>query len=273
MELSVVIVHHKNRELLKLCLRSIQKHLPMGKMEVVVVESEAQPETEELLFECFPWVKYIPCKENVGYAVGVNQGLKIAQGEYILVLNPDIIITAGAVEKMIKYMEDNPDVGLLGPKLLNFNEQPQDSCFRFYKPMTIVCRRTFIGKTKFGRKKLADFNLSSIDKSGPIFSDWLMGSAILTKKEALKKVGPMDERFKLYFEDVDWARRFWENGYKIVFFPKAVMLHYHIRRSRAGFGFMDVFLRKETRWHIQSAIKYFLKYGLTYKSNLNAYYK
>ncbi len=268
MDLSIIIVHYKNPELLKLCLGSIEKNLfkTNKNIETIVVDSEAQTQTQDLIFEKFPWVKYFPFKKNVGYAMGINQGLKMAKKENILILNPDIIVTLGTVEKMIEHMKKNPDVGLLGPKLLNFNGQVQNSCFRFYKPTTIAYRRTFLGKTFFGKKSLASFNLSDLDKNRVISPDWLMGSALLTKRKAIEKVGIMDERFRLYFEDVDWARRFWENGYRVAYFPEAQLLHYHIRRSRVGLDFLDAFLRRETRWHIQSALKYFLKYGLNYKS-------
>ena len=93
-----------------------------------------------------------------------------------------------------------------------------------------------------------------------------MGSAILTTRQAVEKVGPMDERFFLYFEDVDWAWRFWENGFKVQYFPEATMLHYHQRSSRVGFDFFDFFLRREARWHISSALKYFFKHGWKYRS-------
>lgn len=264
MFLSIIIVHHKTTELLKLCLNSIEKNLiyKNNESEVIVVDSETETKTEDLVVEKYPWVKYLPLKKNVGYAAGVNCGLKTAVGEYLAILNPDIIITPDSLEKILKYLKENPEVGLLGPKLLNFNGKPQNSCFRFYKPTTIAYRRTFLGKTHFGKKELASFNLSDLNKQEIIFPDWLMGSAMFTKREAVNKVGLMDERFKLYFEDVDWARRFWENGYKVVFFPKATMLHYHIRKSKAGFDFLDMFLRREARWHITSAVKYFLKHGI-----------
>ena len=84
---------------------------------------------------------------------------------------------------------------------------------------------------------------------------------MMTKREIMDKVGPMDEKYKLYFEDVDWCRRFWENGYKVVYYPEAQMYHYH-RRGSAGKGILNLVLfNKLTRLHIQSAIKYFLKYA------------
>jgi GT2 family glycosyltransferase len=93
-----------------------------------------------------------------------------------------------------------------------------------------------------------------------------MGSALLTRREAWQKVGLLDERFFLYFEDVDWSKRFWENGYKVAYLPGAIMYHYLQRRSRAGLGLLDFFLRREARWHLQSALKYFIKHGLSYHS-------
>ena len=265
MSFSIIIVHHKSPELLKLCLDSVKKHLlgQISELETIVVDSEAQTETEEILREKFPWVNYLPLIKNVGYAAGVNHGLKNSKGKHILILNPDIIVTSDSVKKMSDHLDKNPDIGLLGPKLLNFNGQIQNSKFKFYRPMTIVYRRTFLGKMPFAKKRLADFNLKSESKTLP---DWVMGSALMTTRNALEKVGMMDERFKLYFEDVDWAKRFWENGYKVAYLPEAVMLHYHIRQSRAGFDFLDVFIRRETRWHIESAVKYFLKHGLKYRS-------
>ncbi|MBI2057756.1 MAG: glycosyltransferase family 2 protein [Candidatus Yanofskybacteria bacterium] len=271
MNLSIIIIHYKSPELLKLCLGSIRDHVlnQIPELETLVVDSEAQTETGEILKEKFSWAKYLPLTKNVGYAAGVNHGLKNAKGEHVLILNPDIIVTPGSVQKMLECLDQNQDIGLCGPKLLNFNGQTQNSKFRFYRPLTIVYRRTFLGKMPFAKKHLADFNIKNLNPGSKSFPDWLMGSALMTTQAALKKVGLMDERFKLYFEDVDWAKRFWENGYKVAYLPSAAMLHYHIRQSRAGFDFLDVFLRRETRWHIESAIKYFFKHGLKYRSGEN----
>ncbi len=268
MTLSITIVNYKNLELLKLCLKSIQEHLSKENLEyeVLVVDSEAQPGTQLFLSEDFPEVRYFPFQKNIGYAGGVNCGIKNSSGEYLLILNPDIIVTAGAIPKMLARLKQNPEIGLLGPRLLGFNGKIQNSRFSFYRPSTIVYRRTFLGKTYFGRKELSRFNLDGDKAVEPIYPDWIMGSAILTTRQAIEKVGLMDERFFLYFEDVDWAWRFWENGFKVQYFPEAVMLHYHQRSSRAGFDFFDFFLRREARWHLSSALKYFLKHGWRYKS-------
>lgn len=274
MSLSIIILNYKNLELLKLCLQSVKNHLAPSKIdyEVLVVDSDAQLETEELLAKDFPDIFYLPLFFNSGYAKGVNYGLSKSQGAYLLILNPDVMITPQAVEKLIEFMEQNPSVGLVGPKLLDFGGQTQDSCFRFYKPSTIVYRRTFMGQLPFGRKALNKFNLND-QKGGDyvVWPDWLTGSALLTKREAVEKIGFLDERFFMYFEDVDWSKRFWENGYKVAYYPKAVMFHYLQRHSRAGLGTLDIFFRKAARWHLISGVKYFLKHGWRYRSGPEIY--
>lgn len=273
MTLSIIIVNYKNLELLKLCLKSLRENLKSENLayEILVADSEAQSETEMLLTEDFPEVKYFPFQKNIGYAAGVNCGIKNSSGQYILVLNPDIVVTKNSIPALLAHLQKNPDVGMIGPRLLGFNGETQNSRFNFYRPSTIVYRRTFLGKTWWGKKELAKFNLTQYSPLDPIFPDWIMGSAILTNRKAIERVGTMDEKFFLYFEDVDWARRFWENGFKVKYFPEAVMLHYHQRSSKAGFDFFDFFLRREARWHIASAIKYFFKHGWRYQSGEDLY--
>ncbi len=274
MTLSIIIVHYKNIELLKLCLKSIRDSLATENLdyETLVVDSEAQTENEAIILESFPETKYFPFKKNIGYAGGVNCGIEKSSGQYLLILNPDIILAKEAIPKMLAYIQQHPEVGLLGPRLLGFNGEIQNSRFRFYRPWTILYRRTWLGQSRFGQRELKCFNLTDLNPLEQTCPDWIMGSAMLTSREAIAKVGPMDERFFLYFEDVDWARRFWENGFKVMYFPEAVMWHYHQRSSRAGFDFLDFFLRREARWHLASAFKYFLKHGWRYQSGEKFYH-
>ena len=90
--------------------------------------------------------------------------------------------------------------------------------------------------------------------------DWLMGSVLMVRREAINKIGPMDERFFMYFEDVDWSRRFWHNDYKVIYYPESVAYHYHQRESNSKLGILDAIFNKKTRWHIKSAISFFWKY-------------
>ena len=286
MKISIIINHYQTPEILQLCLKSLLKNLPENiENEIIVTDSETQEETEEIMREFFSQIIFITAKKNIGFGKLVNRALKKTEGEYILIINADIVIDKKeTIEKMIGYLKDNPEVGIIGPKLLNINNTRQASCFRFYTPAVIACRRTFLGKTKWGRKILSHFLMDDVfdfDKAveirsqqnllksdfnnSPIFVDWLMGSALFAKKEAIEKVGYFDERFFMYLEDTDWCRRFWKAGYKVVYFPQVQMYHYHIQASKKKGGILDLFFSKYTRIHLSSAVKYFLKWGFKKK--------
>lgn len=251
MILSIIVTHHNTPELLDLCLKSIKDTVKKISYELMVVDSESGEKTRELIREKHPKVKLVCFEKNVGYARIVNIGLKKARGEYILILNADIIVLEGAVSKMLKYMRDHLDVGIIGPQLVDFTGNVQSSCFAFPDLGTILARRTFLGKTKWGKRKIKKF-ISSVD--------WVQGSAIMVRRNALKKVGLLDDGFFMYFEDVDWCHRFWQNGHRVVYLPTAKMAHYYHRASKKLGPILDVLLNKQARTHITSALKYFWKY-------------
>ena len=198
----------------------------------------------------------------------VNAGIRQAKGSRLLIINADVILPdRQSLQTLEAYLDDTPTCGMVGPMLRNLNESLQPSCFRFYKPLTLAYRRTLLGKTPWGKRDIArftygDLQLPTTNHQLPTPVDWLMGSALLVRREVVKDVGFFDERFFMYFEDVDWCRRFWEKGWSVVYNPQAVFYHYHGQASRGKKGFFDVMLNKYTRIHITSAAKYFLKYGL-----------
>lgn len=258
MDLSIAINSYKNPELLKLCIDSIKKNVKGVTYEIIVADSATEEDTEMMMREDYPDVVFVSFKENVGFQNLVKEGINRSRGEYLLLLNSDILVRKGSVEKLLEYLKNNPEAGLMGPKLLNFNGTLQYSCFRFYKPITIVYRRTFLHKFSFAKKHLDWFLMKDYDYTKPKDVDWIMGSAMMTSRQAIEKVGFMDPRFFMYMEDVDWCRRFWENNLQVVYFPEVSMLHYHKKGSRGGI--FSVFFNKLTWVHISSAIKYFWKY-------------
>ena len=261
MELSIIITSYKNPELLKVCIDSIKKKYSGTDYEIIVSDSETEEKTEMMMREDFPRIKFIPSKENIGFGATVKNGYEKSQGEYILILNGDIIIEKDSIEKLLEYVKNTPAVGIAGPKLLSFNKALQYSCFRYYTPMTILYRRTYLGKLEVGKRYADNFVMKEFDHKSAREVDWIQGSAMMTKRECISKVGLMDSRFKMYFEDVDWCRRFWENGYKVVYFPGSEMYHYHGRGS-AGKSIIKTLISKKLAWiHIASAIKYFCKYA------------
>lgn len=260
MKLSIIITSYRNPELLKVCIDSIRKNTALPNYEIIVADSQTEELTELMMREEYPEIKFLPFKENVGFQHLVKAAYEKSQGEYILILNGDILVKRNSVENLFDFLEKNPRVGMAGPQLLNFNETLQYSCFRFYSPITILYRRTFLGKFKFAQKHLDQFLMRDFDHKSNREVDWLMGSALMTRRRAIEKVGLMDPAFKMYMEDTDWCRRFWENNFKVVYFPDAQMYHYHGRGS-AGKGVLHLLLSNRLTWiHIASALKYFRKY-------------
>ena len=258
--LSIIVTHHRTPELLKLCLQSLGKATQDISYEILLLDSESEEYTQEMISNEWPEIKFFPFQKNTGYAKIVNVGLREVQGDYFLVLNADIIVERDSLKKMIEYLSVNHKVGMIGPQLLNFNGTIQESCFRFYRLFTILYRRTFLGKTGWGKKELDRFEMEDFDHQGAREVDWLLGAAMMIRRQALKDVGFMDERFFLYFEDTDWCLRFWKNGWSIVYFSEAKMHHYHGRLSKKTKGAADLFFNKYVWIHISSAIKYFWKH-------------
>jgi GT2 family glycosyltransferase len=257
---SLAINSYKNTELLRLCLESIQKNVKNISFEIIVVDGETEESTEMMMREEFPEVRFFSFSDNVGFPCLVNKSLEMCRGTYALLLNSDIIVTDGAVEALCAFLETHQKVGMVGPQLKGFNEEFQPSCFRFYKPQTILYRRTFLRRFGFAQKHIDWFLMKDYDHKSPKSVDWLMGSAFMIPMRVLPDIGTMDEDFFLYMEDVDWCRRFWEHGFEVVYYPDALMYHYHGKGSDKGGFLRSLFCNKLTWYHIASAVKYFIKY-------------
>lgn len=259
MNLSIIIVNYNTGSLTQSCLESLLgQKLPNG-TEIIVVDNASTDESLSFLKSDFPEVKFIKNKENKGLAFAVNQGIAASGGAYYLVLNPDIIALPGSVAELLNYMQKNPQVGMAGGKLIAPNGKLQYSCFRFYTPLTIAYRRTRLGKSERGKLAIREFLMKDFDHAAPRNVEWIMGSCMMARAKAVAQVGGMDERFFLYFEDVDWCRRFWEKGWQVAYVPSAVFSHFHQRSSRRQ-ALLGIVTNWTTREHIGSAIKYFAKY-------------
>jgi GT2 family glycosyltransferase len=258
-KLSIIIVNYRTGPLTKALVESLLTQELPQKTEIIVVDNNSGDNSVLLLRSDFPEITVIDNPENIGLAAGVNKALAQAKGEYYLILNPDMIALPGSVSTLIDFMETHQEVGMAGGKLLSPNGQLQYSCYRFYKPMTIVYRRTWLGKTVKGRLETSKFLMKDIDHNRAQEVDWLMGACLAIRAKALKEVGGMDEQFFLYFEDVDWCRRFWQAGWKVMYVPQAQFSHFHQRSSERG-ALLGILTNRATRAHIASAIKYFWKF-------------
>ncbi len=269
-DLSIIIINYKTASHLRQCIKSIKKHAPKMEYEIIVVDNNSQDLTVQMVEDDFMYnyknqkisnVELIANKKNLGFPKAVNQGVKMATGKYILLLNPDITILEDSLEKMMAYLKQHPEVAVLGPKLINPNGSIQLSCFnKFTSPELVLYRRTSFGRLNHARKMLDDFTMKSWDHLTEKNVAWILGSCMLISKKAIDEVGIMDERFFMYMEDVDWCRRFWKAGYKVRYYPEVKMVHYYARASSSESGLVKAMLKKQTRTHITSALKFFLKY-------------
>lgn len=270
--LSIIILSYKDPAVLRLCLKSLSRSLPTSiDYEVIVVDNETSLETQSVITDefqnIFKDIKLVALQRNEGYTRGVNEGIRAARGEYILYSNHDVVFEPRSLDAMYDYLRHNPKVGLLGPKLLNFNGTEQPSSFRFYSPWTIICRR--MPYIPFAKKAINRFLMKDIDLSKTRSVDWISGAIFMSSRKAIDKVGLLDERLYHYFSDVDWARRFWENGYTVVHFTEAKIFHYHGQASRGKLGPLEFIYNRAAIWHIKDGLKYFIKYGFTSQAYAN----
>lgn len=260
MDLSLIILNYKSRGLLKQCLKGLlQLHLSIT-TEIIVVDNHSNDGTDEMMPAEFPSLRYIRSPRNVGFAAGNNLGIREASGRYLLIMNPDIAVFGNVFEHMVEFLEKHPAVGMCGPKLLNPDGSAQTSCRMFPTVRTILYRRSPLGKLPSAREHLRKFLMRDWDHKENRPVDWILGACMLVRRSAMEKVGLMDERFFLYFEDVDWCRRFWQCGYEVWYLGQtAELVHYHRQLSAESPGLSGVF-SYVTRLHIRSGIQYFLKY-------------
>lgn len=226
MDISVIIVSWNSEKWIKNCLDSLGAHSENLKIEIMVVDNFSQDKTVEVLKTYGGKIKLIENSANLGYAKGCNQGLKIAQGNYILLLNPDTEVTETSLKKMFQFMEQSPEVGALGPQLLDFQGQIQPSCRRFPNYKLLLWEfsglsRLFPKSQLFGAWKMGDFDFKTTREV-----DQPMGSALLVRKKVIEQVSMMDERFSMFYNDVDLCKRIKQAGWKVYFYPKAKIYHF-----------------------------------------------
>ena len=274
-DLSIIILNYKQKGLVRQCIKGILSAQPQLNYEIIVVDNNSQdgclsavkelfiPSKDSNIFQkhdyILPPLKTIQSEKNIGFGAGNNLGIKESAGEYVLILNPDIAVVPAGLEKMVSFMKDQPDIGIIGPKLINPDGSIQDSCRRFPSWPTPFYRRTFLKKLPAAKKVLDYYLMADWDHKNSISVDWIFGACLLVRKSVFDKIGFFDERFFMYFEDLDLCRRCWVAGFKVFYFVKTEMVHYHQRLSAKNAGIFGV-LSKAGRIHFISGFKYFAKY-------------
>lgn len=256
---SLITVNYRMLHFIRHLLRGVEEAKLAFPHEYLLVDSGSNDGCIEMVREQFPWVKTFAEPENVGFGKGNNIAIREAKGKYIMLCNPDLTILPGELEKWVDWMEAHPTVGISGPRVINPDGTDQDSCYHFPLPWTPILRRTPLGRFGVAQRHLDTYLMRSMDRDREQEVDWVLGAAMLIRRDVLNAIGVFDERFFLYFEDADLCRRTWEAGYSVTYTPVARIVHYHRRQSQTRHVW-QVLQNPVTRVHIASAIKYFLKY-------------
>ena len=230
-QVSVLIVSYNTRDFIRTCLTSLGRDTSGLVGEIIVIDNCSGDGSTDMIEQEFPDVTLIKNESNLGYACAVNQGIRRSSGRYFLILNPDIQTTGDAVKNLWSFMEATPDAGIAGGKLLNPDGSLQTSCRTFYTVPTVLLRRTFLGRVFPNSGLVRRHLMLDWDHNSDRQVDWIIGACMMVRREAYQAVGGMDERFFLYFEDVDWCFRMKKHGWKVYYVHSAVMEHHHRRES------------------------------------------
>lgn len=211
-DLSVVIVSWNVQRLLRHCLNSVvgSLELPTGEnavtAEIIVVDNGSTDGSADMVRTEFPQVTLIANPDNRGFTVGNNQGIRASNGRYLLLLNPDAEVVADALSTLIAFMDAHPEVGLVGPQLLYPNGQVQSSRRRFPTLTTLFFESTWL-QSLAPRASLHRFYFLDQPEDSVLDVDWIVGAAMLARRETVENVGDLDEGFFMYSEELDWCRR------------------------------------------------------------------
>ncbi len=235
-DVTIVIVSYNVRQYLRQCLESIERCRHQHALEVVVVDNASHDGTVPLLAPLFPWVEFIALSENIGFGRANNIGIERARGRYTLILNPDTIISEDTIATMIGYMDEHPEVGICGCKVLNPDGTFQAQCRRGFPTPWVAFTKLFGLQALFPRSRLfAQYNQSYRSPDETYYVDAVIGAFMFCRTEQLRAIGGFDPDYFMYGEDLDLCYRMLKAGYKTAYVPTTTIIHFKgesARRSR-----------------------------------------
>jgi len=222
---SIVIVSWNTRDYLDACLTSIRDAPDEVTREIIVVDNASADGTAEMVESEHPDVKLIANDQNRGYAAGNNQGIEVARGEHVLLLNPDIVVHEGALDTLVRFLQSHEGAGAVAPRLILPDGSVQASCRSFPTPDVVIYEALGLSRLFPRSRRFGKYRMTWWDYNDERQVDQPMASAILVRGEALSDVGGMDEDFPIFFNDVDFCKCLWDAGWEIWFTPEASMDH------------------------------------------------
>jgi GT2 family glycosyltransferase len=253
-KLSAIILTWNSEEVLRSCFHSLYKSLQVAgiaRHEIIVIDNGSQDGTADIVIQDFPEVNLLRNTINRGVAPARNQGLQIAHGDFLLLLDVDTVVTEDAVGILIRYLEEHPTVGLVAPKLVYPDGQLQYSCRKFPTVWTKMLRRIPL---KIAAKLLADELYKDWDHNSVREVDYVIGACQLIRRKAFEEVGYLDNDMFYGPEDVDYCLRLQKLGWKVVYNPQPIVIHKEQRITKR------LVFSRITWKHITALIRYFHKH-------------
>jgi GT2 family glycosyltransferase len=226
-ELSICIVTLNTRQCLRDCLDSIAAHPASIPTEIIVVDNHSTDGTQEMLAQEYPHIHLIQNEKNEGFARPANQAMRVAKGDYFLLLNPDTLVHADSLDRLVTFLDDNPRVGIVGPKVLNRDGSLQKACRRgVSRPWAAFSYFSGLSHLFPRSKFFGGYLLNYLDEDETHLVDGVSGSCMLIRPEVAEKIGYLDERFFAYQEDADFCFQAQHLGWQIYYHPAARITHF-----------------------------------------------
>ena len=231
-ELTFITVNYRTPDLVDRLISSIRQFPPVLPYEIIAVDNSSGDNSMELIHSRHPDAKLVALSKNIGFGGGNNAGAKVAAGRILVLINSDCEIQRESFADAVKFMDQNPDVGIVGLKVFTPSGELEQSARGFPDPSTgLFGRSTFLGKLaqksgRMGKAGLAKKNLLvDPDKTEPYDVDWVAGTIMLIRRECWDAVKGFDEGFFMYWEDADLCYRAREAGFRTVYFPGSSVIH------------------------------------------------
>ncbi len=225
-KVSVVLIVWEGMKFLPDCLRTLMADLQSTSQEVIAIDNGSTDGSAEFIAKEFPSIILIENGSNLGFAKAVNQGIEVSKGENILLLNQDIRVRSGAVEALLKRIEGEKNIGVIGPKFVGFDGVTQRSARAFPQLRHVWFKLFFLSEIFPQSKLFGGWKMGWFDHETELEVDQPMGAALLIRREVIEKVGRFDERFPIFFNDVDFCKRVSDAEYRLLYYPGAVIEHY-----------------------------------------------